>query len=298
MSETMTVFNRQTVRRHRARAAKRGAAGSGDDFLFSETAVRLADRLQDVTRTFPLALDLGCHAGPLAKTLIGPLGGKNGIDTLVQCDLAPEMAAAVSGLRLAADEEAIPFGPDTFDLVLSNLSLHWVNDLPGALLQIRHALKPDGLFLGAMLGGETLKELRQALSEAEIAQENGLSPRVSPMAGVRDLGGLLQRAGFALPVVDTQTITVMYSDPMTLLADLRAMGESSALIEGRKGLMRRATLAAAMVRYRELFTDKDGAIPATFEILTMTGWAPDASQQQALKPGSAEASLADALKKE
>ncbi len=294
----MTVFNRQTVRRHRARAARRGAAGAGGDFLFNETAERLADRLQDVTRTFPLALDLGCHAGPLAKTLGGPLGDKSGIDTLVQCDLAPEMAAAVSGLRLAADEEAIPFGPDTFDLVLSNLSLHWVNDLPGALLQIRRALKPDGLFLGAMLGGETLKELRQALSEAEIAQENGLSPRVSPMAGVRDLGGLLQRAGFALPVVDTQTITVMYSDPMTLLADLRAMGESSALIDGRKGLMRRATLAAAMVRYRELFTDKDGAIPATFEILTMTGWAPDASQQQPMKPGSAEASLAEALKKE
>jgi len=293
----MTVFNRQTVRRHRARAVKRGAAGAGDDFLFNETAERLADRLQDVTRTFPLALDLGCHAGQLAKTLNGPLGDKSGIDTLVQCDLAPEMAAAVSGLRLAADEEAIPFGPDTFDLVLSNLSLHWVNDLPGALLQIRCALKPDGLFLGAMLGGETLKELRQALSEAEIAQENGLSPRVSPMAGVRDLGGLLQRAGFALPVADTQTITVMYSDPMTLLADLRAMGESSALIEGRKGLMRRATLAAAMVRYRELFTDKDGAIPATFEILTMTGWAPDASQQQPMQPGSAEASLADALGK-
>jgi len=265
-----------------------------DDFLFAESAERLCDRLSDVTRTFPLALDLGCHGGHLANTL----GRRGAIDTLVQCDLAPEMVAAASGLRLAADEEAIPFGPDTFDLVLSNLSLHWVNDLPGALLQIHHALKPDGLFLGAMLGGETLKELRQALSEAEITQENGLSPRISPMAGVRDLGGLLQRAGFALPVVDTDTITVIYSDPMTLLADLRAMGESSALIEARKGLMRRATLSAAMMRYREAFANKDGSIPATFEILTMTGWAPDASQQQPLEPGSGETSLADALKKE
>lgn len=295
----MTVFNRQTVRRHRARAAK-SAAGVADrepgqdDFLFGESAERLCDRLSDVTRTFPLALDLGCHGGHLAKTL----NGRGAIDTLVQCDLAPEMVAAASGLRLAADEEAIPFGADSFDLVLSNLSLHWVNDLPGALLQIRHALKPDGLFLGAMLGGETLKELRQALSEAEIKLEDGLSPRISPMAGVRDLGGLLQRAGFALPVVDTETITVMYSDPMTLLADLRAMGESSALIEARKGLMRRATLAAAMVRYREEFADKDGRVPATFEILTMTGWAPDASQQQPLQPGSAKARLAEALKKE
>ena len=291
----MTVFNRQTVRRHRARAARIAAETPGwDDFLFAETAERLCDRLTDVTRTFPLALDLGCHGGHLGEIL----SGRGGIGDLVQCDLAPEMAAAATGLRLAADEEAIPFGPETFDLVLSNLSLHWVNDLPGALLQIRSILKPDGLFLGAMLGGGTLKELRHALSEAEIAEESGLSPRVSPMADVRDLGGLLQRAGFALPVVDTDTLTVMYEAPEKLMADLRQMGETSALIEGRKGLMRRATMAAAMARYRETFEDADGHVPATFEILTMTGWAPDASQQQPLEPGSGETSLADVLMKD
>ncbi len=295
----MTVFNRQTVRRHRARAAKEAAetaaaSGGEDDFLFGDSAERLCDRLSDVTRTFPLALDLGCRNGQLAKTL----NGRGGIDSLVQCDLAPEMAAAAAGIRLAGDEEALPFGPQTFDLVLSNLALHWVNDLPGALLQIRRSLKPDGLFLGAMLGGGTLKELRQALSEAEIAEEGGLSPRVSPMADVRDLGGLLQRAGFALPVVDTDTITVIYSEPETLMADLRQMGETNAVAERRRGLMRGTTMAAAMALYREKFTDQDGNVPATFEILTMTGWAPDASQQQPLQPGSGETSLADVLKKD
>ena len=292
MTESMLVFNRRTVRSHRARAA----AGLKDhDFLFRETAERLCDRLDDVTRSFPLALDLGCHSGQIARTL----AGRGGIKTLVQCDLALEMAALAAqtgGPVLAADEEALPFGGGSFDLILSNLSLHWVNDLPGALVQTRRALKPDGLFLASALGADTLKELRQSLAEAEIAEEDGLSPRVSPMADVKDLGGLMQRAGFALPVVDTETVTVMYPDAMALMADLRGMGESNAVIENRKGFMRRKTLMAAAARYSELFATDDGKIPATFQILTMTGWAPDASQQQPLKPGSAETSLADALR--
>jgi len=263
----------------------------GADIVFRESAERLSDRLDDVTRPFPLALDLGCHTGQLGRAL----GARGGIKTLVQCDLSPEMAARAGTLNLAADEEFLPFGNETFDLILSNLSLHWVNDLPGALVQARRALKPDGLFLAAMLGGETLTELRQALAEAEIAEEDGLSPRVSPMADVRDLGGLLQRAGFALPVVDADTITVMYPDPMAVMADLRAMGETNALIESRKGFTRPATLAAAAARYFELFADDEGKVPATFQIITLTGWAPDPSQQQPLKPGSAEARLADAL---
>lgn len=286
------VFNRRTVRRHRGRAA----AGLGDhDFLLRECAERLCDRLDDITRTFPLALDLGCRTGQVAATL----AGRGGIETLVQCDLAPEMAALAagtpSGPALAADEEALPFSGGVFDLVLSNISLHWVNDLPGALVQARQALKPDGLFLASMLGGDTLRELRQSLADAEIAEEDGLSPRVSPMAGVRDLGGLMQRAGFALPVVDTETITVMYNDAMALMADLRAMGETNAVLERRKGFFRRRTLMAAVARYAELFTNGDGKIPATFEVITMTGWAPDASQQQPLRPGSAQTSLVDTL---
>ena len=294
MTDSMMAFNRRTVRRHRARAAQ---GLNEHDFLFRETAERLCDRLDDVTRSFPLGLDLGCHSGQIGRTL----AGRGGIETLMQCDLAPEMAAqAAAGGEpvLAADEEALPFTGGVFDLILSNLTLHWVNDLPGALLQARQALKPDGLFLASVLGGDTLRELRQSLAEAEIAEEEGLSPRVSPMADVKDLGQLMQRAGFALPVVDSETVTVMYADAMALMADLRGMGETNAVIENRKGFTRKNTLMAAVARYSDLFAQGDGEIPATFQILTMTGWAPDASQQQPLKPGSAATSLTDALTKE
>ena len=288
MTDSMTVFNRRAVRRHRDRAA---AGLEGGDVLLRESAERLSDRLDDITRSFPLALDLGCHTGQLGRAL----RGRGGIKTLVQCDLSEAMAGRAGTPSLAADEEFLPFGDETFDLILSNLSLHWVNDLPGALVQARRALRPDGLFLAALLGGETLRELRQALAEAEIAEEDGLSPRVSPMADVRDLGSLLQRAGFALPVVDADTVTVMYADPMAVMTDLRAMGETNAQAESRKGFTRPGTLAAAAARYGELFGGDDGKVPATFQIITLTGWAPDPSQQQPLKPGSAETRLADAL---
>ena len=297
MSDSFEVFNRQTVRRHRDRAA----VGLDDhDFLFRASAERLCDRLLDVKRTFPMALDLGCHTGQLARVLCarvrrGDPGAPGGIESLIQCDLSPAMAQRAGPPALAADEEALPFAGETFDLIISNLSLHWVNALPGALAQIRRALKPDGLFLASMLGGETLRELRQALAEAEIAEEDGLSPRISPMAEVRDLGGLLLRAGFALPVADTDTLTVIYEEPMKLMADLHAMGEANATAESRKGFTRRGTLMAAATRYRELFAADGGRVPATFQIITLTGWAPDPSQQQPLTPGSAKARLADAL---
>ena len=258
----MTVFNRQNVRRHRDRAA---ATLADHDFLFRDGAERLADRLDDVKRTFPLALDLGCHSGQVARAL----KGRGGVARLVQCDLAPAMAAAAGAadagaLSLAGDEEALPFADGVFDLVVSNLSLHWVNDLPGALIQIRRTLKPDGLFLGTVFGGDTMKELRRALAEAEIAVEDGLSPRVSPFADVRDAGGLLQRAGFALPVADADTVTVSYAEPMKLMADLRGMGESNAVLLSRKGFTRRNTLAAAARRYKDLYAGADGRVPASF----------------------------------
>jgi SAM-dependent methyltransferase len=205
------------------------------------------------------------------------------------------MAAKAGPLAVAGDEERLPFAENRFDLVLSCLSLHWVNDLPGALIQIRRALKPDGLFLAAMFGGETGRELRQALAEAEIAVEGGLSPRVSPFAEVRDLGGLLQRAGFALPVVDSDHLTVSYANPLRLMADLRGMGESNAAVERRKQVTRRATLIAAVERYAELFGDSEGRVPATFQVLYLTAWSPHPSQQKPLRPGSAETRLADAL---
>ena len=289
-AESMNIFDRVLLRRRRDRAA---AGLRTHDFLFAEAAERLADRLDDVTRKFPLALDLGCHDGTLARAL----AGRGGIETLVQCDLSPAMAqAAANGApSLAADEEALPFAAERFDLIVSVLGLHWVNDLPGALIQIRHVLKPDGLFLGALLGGETLTELRAALMEAELAEEGGASPRIAPFAELRDAGGLLQRAGFALPVADADRIAVSYPDAFALMRELRAMGESNALHTRRRGFTRRATLVRAAAIYAEKFADADGRVRASFEIVTLTGWAPHPCQPQPLKPGSATMRLADAL---
>ena len=299
MTDTIHVFNRAKVRAHRDRAA---ALLNDHGFLFEETADRLADRLDDITHRFPLALDLGCHGGEMGRQIFGPRAmGRGGIETLIQTDLSPTMArqARLGGTAgmpvLAADEEFLPFGPGTFDAVLSNLSLHWVNDLPGALLQIRQALKTDGLFLASMLGGGTLTELRDCLTEAEVSITGGLSPRVSPFADVRDLGALLQRAGFALPVVDADVVTVSYENPMKLLYDLRGMGESNAVAEAKGGLARRDVIAQAMALYQERHRDADGRFPATFQVLTLTAWAPAASQQKPLSPGSAKLRLADAL---
>lgn len=285
----VSIFDRPQVARQRDRAAPRLAE---HDFLFRDVADRLADRLLDMARRFPLALDLGCHAGEIGRTL----AGRGGIERLVQCDLSLAMARQAGGLAVVADEEALPFGPQRFDLVMSNLSLHWVNDLPGTLLQIRHCLKEDGLFLGAMLGGDTLMELRQCLLEAELDEEGGAGPRVSPFTDVRDAGALLQRAGFALPVVDVDTITVTYGSPMGLLRDLRGMGETNAVAARRRSFSRRATLFKALALYQEHFGDASGRLPATFQILTLTAWRPHPSQQKPLAPGGGRVSLADALK--
>ncbi len=293
MSDSITIFDRSLLRRRRARAAGLG----GETALLREVAERLADRLDDVNRRFSLALDLGCRSGTLGRTL----RGRGGVETLVQSDLAPEMAARAAGAdgpALAADEEFLPFSTESFDLVLSCLSLHWVNDLPGALIQIRHALKPDGLFLAALLGGETLTELRQALLEAELEVEGGASPRVSPFADLRDLGGLLQRAGFALPVADLDSLTLDYENPFALAQDLRALGETNAVAAQRRAASRRETLLKAAAIYQTRHGRPDGRIPASFQVLYLTGWAPHASQQQPLSPGSARTRLAAVLDSE
>ncbi len=288
MSDAMNLFDRAAVRRHRDRAA----TGLDDhDFLFREVAERLAGRLDDIRRDFPVALDLGGHGGPLAAAL----AGRGGIERLVQTDLSAALLGRAEGPRVAADEELLPFAAESFDLVASVLSLHWVNDLPGALVQIRRALKPDGLFLAAMLGADTLHELRQAFATAEIAEEGGASPRLSPFADIRDAGALLQRAGFALPVVDADGITVTYPDAFALMRDLRGMGETNALHERRKGFTRRATLMATAAAYAERFAGADGRVPATFQVIYLTGWAPHESQQKPLRPGAARTRLADAL---
>lgn len=291
MSDIQRPFDRALVRRHRDRAA---AAWPGHDFLVREVARRLAERLDDIRRSFPLALDLGCHGGELADAI----AGRNDVACTFACDLSEPMArraAEAGALPLVADEEALPFGQARFDLIASALSLHWVNDLPGALLQIRQALKPDGLFLAALLGGDTLAGLRAALVQADGETSGGAHPRVSPFADLRDAGGLLQRAGFALPVVDSDTIEVTYESALALMRDLRGMGESGALADGRKRFTRRDTLLRAAEIYAERFAAAEGRVSAGFQVLYLTAWAPDASQQKPLRPGSAAQRLAEAL---
>jgi SAM-dependent methyltransferase len=294
MGNRIEVFDRRLLRVRRDRAT---ASLPAHDFLFREVAARLVDRLADIRRDFTVALDLGCHNGFVAEAAKRLPAGK--IGALVEADLSPRMAAVArdnTGLpTVAADEEYLPFGDASFDLVLSCASLHQVNDLPGALVQVQRALKPDGVFLAAMFGGATLSELRQAWLAAETAQEGGAGPRVAPFADLRDAAGLLQRAGFALPVADSDTITVTYDNPLKLMADLRGMGESNVLIERRRTATRRATLMAAAEHYRTQFAGSDGRAPATFQVLYLTGWAPAAGQPQPLRPGSAEARIADAL---
>ncbi len=292
-ADTMQVFDRKLVRRHRDRAA---ATIADHDFLLREVGSRLAERLELIRRNFPRVLDLGCHGGEMA----GLLQGLSGIQTIIQTDMSPRMAGVAGAANatpvLAVDEELLPFAPGSFDMVVSNLSLHWVNDLPGTLIQVRQALRPDGLFLAAMFGGDTLFELRRALMEAESDVLGGVSPRTSPMAGLRDAAGLLQRAGFALPVADMDTLTVSYANPFRLLSDLRGMGETNAGLARLRRPMPSALLARTMERYVELFAEEDGSVPATFQVIFLAGWSPDASvQQQPAKRGSASHRLAEVL---
>ncbi len=287
--DPIQIFDRLALRRNRARAA---ALGDSADFLFVESAERLADRLADINRRFPRVLDLGCRNGQLGRAM----RGRAGIEWMVAADPSPGFARLTPAPRLAAESEALPFAPRSFDAVFSNLALHWTNDLPGALLQLRQMLRPDGLLLAALFGGDTLNELRQAWLEAESEMENGASPRVSLFADPRDLAGLLQRAGFALPVVDSDRIEVTYSDALKLMQDLRLMGEANTSTLRRRNLTRRTTLLKAAAIYQSRFARADGRLRATFEIVTLTAWAPHESQQKPLRPGSAESRLADALK--
>lgn len=276
------IFDRALQRRRLARALANGWAG----FLFRHAAEELAARLSGVQRDFALALDLGSPATDLSALLARP--GR----TVVR---AAPVAQAASPGGLVADEEALPFADGAFDLVASVLALQNVNDLPGALVQIRRALKPDGLFIAALVGGRSLNELRAAFTQAQAELEGGASPRVAPFADVRDVGRLLQRAGFALPVADSEETVVRYDSMFALMADLRAMGATSTLLARARTPLRRATLMRAAEIYAERFADPDGRVRATFEFVWASGWAPHESQQKPLRPGSAEVRLADAL---
>lgn len=286
MTSDILIFDRATVRRHRDRAALLPAA---DRFLIREVRLRLIDRLDDIKRRFDTVLDLGCGDGELAA-MLAEAGHPARV---IAADGGYRFARAAGGV--VCDEEMLPFAPASVDLVIAPLVLHWVNDLPGSLLQLRHILKPDGLLLAAMWGGETLKELREVLLQAEIETVSGASPRVSPFTDLRDAGGLLQRAGLGLPVVDSEILTVTYPDMFALIRDLRAMGETNAVRDRRSNFTARTTLLRAAALYRERHGDAEGRIPASFQLLTLTGWAPHDSQQKPLKPGSGKISLAAAL---
>jgi SAM-dependent methyltransferase len=280
------LFDRKLLFVRRRRAHQLGY----ETFLLDRVAEELAERLVAVKRHFALALDLGTPADSLA----GALTQSSQVDRVI---VSEPLANFRSGKmpRVANDEEALPFGAEKFDLVASALSLQWVNDLPGTLAQIRRALKPDGLLLAALIGGETLHELRESLATAEAEISGGASPRVSPFAEVRSLGALLQRAGYALPVVDSDRHIVRYKNVFSLFSDLRRMGATNVLAERSRRPLSRKIIARAAEIYAERFSDLDGRLRATFDVLWISGWAPHESQQKPLKPGSAKMRLADAL---
>jgi len=275
MAASLTIFDRALLRARRERAKKLGPA----TFLIDRVADELADRLSVVARTFERAADFGTPTDAVRKAIAET--GKAG--TIIGAE------------DLAVDDEALPFAPESLDLVVSGLSLQFVNDLPGTLIQIRRALKPDGLLLAALFGGDSLTELRQSFAEGESEIEGGVSPRVAPFADMREMGALLQRAGFALPVVDSDKLTVRYDNALALMHDLRRMGTTNMLVERRRTPLKRATLKRVSEIYAQRFADSDGRVRATFEIVWLSGWAPHESQQKPLKPGSAKQRLADAL---
>jgi SAM-dependent methyltransferase len=287
--DPMHVFDRVAVRRHRDRAATNAGASGVDAVadLLADCADRLLDRLDDTSHRFTRALDVG------GRGIVAPLLRARGIAT-VACDLSAPMAARSGGACLVADEERLPFAPASFDLVVASLSLHWINDLPGALIQLRQALAPDGLLLASVPALGTLGELRTALTDAEAQLSGGAAPRISPFPDLRDCAGLLQRAGFALPVVDGEDITLLYANPLALLRDLRAAGEGNAVALRDRRTPPRALFPLALAGLPQ----QDGRTRATLRLAMMTGWAPAPSQPKPLARGSGRVSLADALKED
>ncbi|MFK7839038.1 MAG: methyltransferase domain-containing protein [Bdellovibrionales bacterium] len=276
-SNDIEIFDRSLLSIKRQRAVENF---SNYDFLFSWTKENLQDRLSIIQRDFETIIQLGSRGGALMdNAFISDCGGGFSADFI-------------------AHEDMFPFAPNSLDCVISALSLHSVNDLPGALLQIRQALKPDGLFIAALFGGETLYELRQCLSHVEMESRGGLSPRIFPFADKQELGALLQRAGFALPVVDSEIVKVSYEHIFKLMEDLRGMGESNIIKARDKSFVGKDFFMKSAQHYAENFALDNDRIEASFEIIFLIGWSPDASQQQPLKPGSAQNRLADALKTE
>jgi SAM-dependent methyltransferase len=289
MTRPAAIFDPRLLDARRRRALRRSEPGA--DFLLRATADDILDRLGAVKRRFALAVDVGSPTPYLADRLLA----SGQADRVIRMDRVATALPGGDHPGIVGDAELFPFAPSSLDLVVSALTLQWTEDLPGALVQIRRALKPDGLFLAALLGGDTLSELRLSFAVAEAELTGGAAPRVGPFADLRPLGALLQRAGFALPVIDRDRHMVRYDSALDLMRDLRAMGATNALVERDRRPLRRAVLMRAVELYRERFTDDDSRVRATFDIVSLSGWAPHESQQQPLKPGSARQRLADAL---
>lgn len=283
------IFDRALLARRLARAGKASVGRPPADFLLARAVEDLTSRLATILRPFPRVLDLATPTPLLARAIATRPDRR-----VTRAAPLPEPATPDID-TLVCDAETLPFAPASFDLAVSALALHFVNDLPGTLIQIRRALAPDGLFLACLIGGQTLTELRGALAAAEEEILGGASPRVAPFADMRDLGALLQRAGFALPVTDTETVTVRYGNLFALMADLRAMGSTNVLTQRLRRPTRRALFLRAAEIYAERYADPDGRLRATFEFVWLSGWAPHESQQKPLQPGSAKMRLAEAL---
>ncbi|RKR00504.1 methyltransferase domain-containing protein [Maricaulis maris] len=284
------LFDRNLLRRRRDRSAR---TMTEYNFLAQRSFDDMVDRVASVTRDFDRAAILGGGPGLLAADTAAVLRTK--VKWLCRADLSPRITTRLDAPALALDEEYLPFAPESLDLVLAPWGLHWTNDLPGALVQINHALKPDGFFACALPGGATLTELRQSLMAAEGELTGGVSARVSPLAGTFDMAALLQRAGFAMPVADIDRVTVRYDHIFALMADLRGMGETSVLADRPRNPASRALFARAGQIYADRFADPDGRIRASFEIVHAAGWAPHPDQPKPKRPGSATHRLADAL---
>lgn len=263
------IFDRTRIRKHRDRAADVFLL---HDFFLREVAARLGDRLLDVKRQFPVALNLGAYNGLMEEYI----PDKSGVQKLIHIDSSERMLEKVDGLKIQADEEYLPLADESVDLVLSIGSLHLVNDLPGCLIQIYRALKPGGLMLATLPGGESLKELRASLEYAELSLTGGISPHISPFVDVKDAGALLQRAGFILPVADSDQLMIAYSSPKKLFADLRGNGQTNAMLAADKHFMRRELYERAMSYYQDRYRDGERYM-ASAELITLTGWKPDAS---------------------
>lgn len=302
------IFNRSVKQMQRIRASLDPEANKQADYLKDEVANRIVDRLLFLKRDFEHVVDLGGGNGHIARSLAMDRGEdtellQNRIKNLTVTDLAMPLAqrddakefSKMNIKRQYVDEESLPFPEDSIDAIVSSLALHWVNDLPGALIQIRRSLVPDAPFLGAMFGGDTLFELRTSLQLAETERHGGIGPRISPMTDVKDVGSLLNRAGFKLTTIDVEDIVVDYPDIFALMSDLQSMGESNAIFARPGGPISRDTLAAAQAIYRELHGNPDGTLPATFHVIFMIGWAPGSTTPRAQARGSAQASLKDTL---